>query len=85
MCSMRTRRGKAGAPPCVSVNDLGDVTVHHQWHARNVYGFIIKWYVCEFCGMVMHQLPTLVGMNNVDYEFISAYVIEERESQHERL
>lgn len=74
---MRSRRGRSGAPPCVSVDENGDVTVCHQWHARNVHGFIIKWYVCEFCGMTMHEIPNNHHTNYSDYEFIPPLVIQE--------
>lgn len=75
---MRSKRGKSGAPACISRNEDDDLVVHHQWHARNVHGFTIHWFVCEFCGMVMHQTKQLNRQGAIyDYAFIAPYTIEE--------
>lgn len=47
-----------------------------MWRARNVYGFIIHWYVCENCGMVMHEFME-PGDRYTDYAFIAPYIIDE--------
>jgi len=74
---MRSSR-KPAAPKCCRTwdEDTGSLTVHHQWHARNVHGFVIKWYVCEWCGLTMHHLPGVSQAEPV-YEYIPPYIIEE--------